>query len=201
MGRRSDHTREEIKEMAIKAGTKLIDEKGLKNCSARKIAAKIGYSVGTLYNVFENYDDLVLHINAVTIDDMHNYFEKNLDRDLEGVDALKLMAACYMQFAYENDSRWRALFEHFRPVDFDIPEWYLQKVSRLFSIPEELILPLVKGDIKNAQRVANVLWGGVHGIYSLGLTVRMRQSGTEYLKTMSNSLIENYLRGLTKAKE
>jgi len=126
---------------------------------------------GNSNNVFENYDDLVLHINAVTIDDMHNYFEKNLDRDLEGVDALKLMAACYMQFAHENDSRWRALFEHFRPVDFDIPEWYLQKVSRLFSIPEELILPLVKGDIKNAQRVASVLWGGVHGIYSLGLTV------------------------------
>jgi len=201
MGRRSDHTREEIKEMAIKAGTKLIEEKGLQYCSARKIAAKIGYSVGTLYNVFENYDDLVFHVNAVTLDDLQNYFEKNLGRDLEGVEALKLMGACYMQFAHENNSRWSALFEYLRPRGLEIPEWYLQKVSRLFSITEELLLPLVQGDIKSAQRVANVLWGGVHGIYSLGITQRIGQDGTEYLKTMSNSLIENYLRGLTKAKE
>jgi len=32
----SDHARKEIKEMTIKAGTKLIEEKGLQNCSARK---------------------------------------------------------------------------------------------------------------------------------------------------------------------
>jgi len=201
MGRRSDHTREEIKEMAIKAGTKLIEEKGLQNCSARKIAAKIGYSVGTLYNVFENYYDLICHVNAVTLDDLQIYFEKNLDRDLEGVEALKLMGACYMQFAHENNSRWSALFEYLRPRDLEIPEWYLQKVSRLFSIAEELLFPLVQGDNKSAQRVSNVLWGGVHGIYSLGITHRIGQDGTEYLKTLSNSLIENYLRGLTKAKE
>jgi len=91
MGRRYDHTRKELKEMAIKAGTKLIEDKGLQNCSARKIAKKIGYSVGTLYNVFENYDDLVLHINAVTLDDLQHYFEENLDRDLEGADAFRFL--------------------------------------------------------------------------------------------------------------
>ncbi len=41
MGRRNDHTRKELKEMAIKAGTKLIEDKGLQNCSARKTSVRM----------------------------------------------------------------------------------------------------------------------------------------------------------------
>jgi len=132
MGRRNDHTRKELKEMAIKAGTKLIEDKGLQNCSARKIAKKIGYSVGTLYNVFENYDDLVFHINAVTLDDLQHYFEENRDRDLKGVEALKLMGACYIQFAHENNSRWSALFEYLRPRN--VVNRYFFSQAHLFYI-------------------------------------------------------------------
>ncbi len=200
MGRRNDHTRKEIKEMAIKAGLELIEEKGFSNCSARKVAARIGYSAGTLYNVFENYDELVFHINAVTLDDLQRYFEENLDRDLQGVEAVKRLGTCYIEFAHENDFRWRALFDYLRPLNSELPEWYLKKVNSLFAIAENMILPLVQGDKERARSVANVLWGGVHGIYSLGITQRLGQDGTELLKTMANSLIENYIRGLAQAK-
>jgi AcrR family transcriptional regulator len=201
MGRRNDHTRNEIKEMAIKAGLELIEEKGFLNCSARKVAARIGYSAGTLYNVFENYDELIFHINAVTLDDLQKYIEERLDRDLEGVEAIKRLGACYIEFAHENDFRWKALFDYRRPTDSELPQWYLLRLNSLFSIAEKLLLPLVHGDIESAQRVAKVLWGGVHGICSLGLTQRLGQDGTERLKTMSDSLVENYLRGLTQTKE
>ena len=78
MGRRNDHTRKELKEMAIKAGVELIEEGGFQNFSIRKVAARIGYSAGTLYNVFENSDDLVFHINSVTLDDLQSYVERSL---------------------------------------------------------------------------------------------------------------------------
>ena len=54
MGRRNEHSRDEIKEMAIEAGKKIIVEEGFSNLGARKIARAIGYTVGTLYNVFDN---------------------------------------------------------------------------------------------------------------------------------------------------
>jgi len=50
MGRRNDHTRKDIKEMAISASLELIEERGFSGLSTRKVASKIGYSVGTLYN-------------------------------------------------------------------------------------------------------------------------------------------------------
>jgi AcrR family transcriptional regulator len=201
MGRRSDHTRNEIKEMAIRAGLELIEQGGFLNCSARKVAARIGYSAGTLYNVFEDYDDLVFHVNAVTLDDLNNYVQKDLDPDLGGVEAIKRVGAGYIEFAYEHDFRWKALFDYRRPADTELPQWYLSRLNSLFAIGEKLLLPLVQGDLESARRVTQVLWAGVHGICSLGLTQRLGQDGTELLKTMSDSLIENYLRGFTQNKE
>ena len=70
MARRSDHTREELKELAIAAGQKVISDEGFCKFSARKVAKEMGYTVGTLYNIFGDYNDIVLHINFATLDDM-----------------------------------------------------------------------------------------------------------------------------------
>ena len=86
--------------------------------------------------------------------------------------------------------------------------WINPRIDFIFVIARRLPSPSsrrpcrpVHGDTENALRVAQVLWAGVHGICSLGLTQRLGQDGTELLKSMSDSLIENYLRGLTETKE
>ena len=63
MARRKDHTREELTQLAIKAGRELVVEKGSAALTARNVAQAIGYTPGTLYNVFENIDALVAAIN------------------------------------------------------------------------------------------------------------------------------------------
>ena len=70
MGRRSDHSRDEIREMAIAAAAEIVEKEGFQSLTARKVAGRIGYTVGTLYHVFRNFDDLVMHLNAQTIDEM-----------------------------------------------------------------------------------------------------------------------------------
>ena len=56
MGRRSDHSREEIQAMAIAAAAKLVETEGFQSLTARKVAKAIGYTVGTLYHVFRNFE-------------------------------------------------------------------------------------------------------------------------------------------------
>ena len=56
MGRRNDHSREEIRQMALDAGTELLQQHGVAAVSARKVASRINYTVGTLYLVFENLE-------------------------------------------------------------------------------------------------------------------------------------------------
>ena len=80
MGRRSDHSREELEEMAIDAAAKIVETEGFQSLTARKVASKIGYTVGTLYHVFRNFDDLVIHLNARTIDEMAELIQKAVKR-------------------------------------------------------------------------------------------------------------------------
>ena len=64
MGRRSDHSRPELREMIVAEGHRQISEAGFVRFSAREVAKRIGYSIGTIYNVFGSYDQLILAING-----------------------------------------------------------------------------------------------------------------------------------------
>ena len=196
MGRRNEHSRKQIKEMAIEAGRKIIVEEGFSNLGARKIARAIGYTVGTLYNVFGNYLDIVLNINAETLDDIKNHLERSLASGEEGVKAITTIGLSYVDYARENTNLWNALFNFHHPEDTNMPEWYVERVNSLFSIPVKALVPLFNGDAERAMDEARIIWGGVHGICLLGLTHRLSHDSEELLKSKVLSLIENYMRGL-----
>ncbi|MHA2326058.1 MAG: TetR/AcrR family transcriptional regulator [Promethearchaeota archaeon] len=197
MARRNDHSRKDIKNMAINAGLEIIEAKGFLGLSTRKVASKIGYSVGTLYNVFENFNDLVFHINAITLKELYYYVEENLNSQ-QGVEAIKKIGASYIDYSIESSNKWNALFEYNRPPESEVPDWYLEKVNKLLTIPEQYLMPMFGGDEDTAKKVSRILWGGIHGICSLGLTHRLGGDGAEVLKAMAYSLIENYLKGITQ---
>ena len=68
MGRRSDHSREDLRVLTLEAARRLLCAHGLEGLTARRVAAEIGYTPGTLYNIFENLDDLILHVTAGALD-------------------------------------------------------------------------------------------------------------------------------------
>ena len=67
MARRSDHNRDELRNMALEAAYEIVVSEGARNLTTRKVAARIGYSVGTLYLIFKNLDDLKLALNIQSI--------------------------------------------------------------------------------------------------------------------------------------
>ena len=68
MGRRSTHTPQQLRELILDAAQDIIQVQGLAGLSAREIARRIEYSPGTIYNMFENLDDVVLHVEARVLD-------------------------------------------------------------------------------------------------------------------------------------
>lgn len=68
MGRRNEHTREELREIALQAAEQLVAEHGLAGLSTRKVVGRIGYTVGSLYMVFRNLDDLIAQMNERTLE-------------------------------------------------------------------------------------------------------------------------------------
>lgn len=197
MARRNDHTREELKNLAIATGKKLIELEGITKFSARKLAKELGYSVGTLYNVFENSNDIIMHINMLTMDDMEKFVINRFENNLVGGDAIKNLARSYIVFAQENYNIWCALFELNISQDYIFPEWYSHKINLLTSIVERPLLPLLK-DPKKVQNMANILWAGVHGICQMGFKGQLDMKESDLIDVLVGALIDHYTKNRSK---
>src|SRR5690606_38998444 len=106
MGRRSDHSRPELREMIITEGHRQISEVGFMRFSAREVAKRIGYSIGTIYIVFGSYVQLILAINGRTLD----VWVADLNERLEGSggDRLRTEIDAYFTFAFNLRHAWAA---------------------------------------------------------------------------------------------
>ncbi|MEW8024885.1 MAG: hypothetical protein AB2803_14445 [Candidatus Thiodiazotropha sp.] len=76
MARRSDHSHEKIHVMALEAAEQIILEQGHPCLAACKVASEIGYTAGALYLDFENLNNLILHINAHTLDRLFTGYDR-----------------------------------------------------------------------------------------------------------------------------
>lgn len=196
MARRSDHTRTELKEMVIAAGQNIMANEGLSKFSVRKLAREIGYTVGTLYNMFDGYNDIVLHINAATLSTMRDYISEHMESNAQGIDTIKNLATLYIRFANENYNSWNALFEFSFQQNTVLPDWYIDKIKTLFILVEIPLMPIFGEDTKAAEHTAKVLWASIHGICQLGLTGKLDAVETQSVQVLTDSLIEHYMRGL-----
>lgn len=198
MARRSDHSREELREMALTAAEKIVVEQGYEGLSARKVAAQIGYTVGTLYLVFENIDDLILQINARTLDRLHARMTQPHANSIDPRDYLVQLGQAYIRFADEDPHRWAMVFEHRLAEDRSLPTWYQEKVARMFAMVEEGLQPLAKQHPQDqVMQASRALWGGVHGICILALSDNLGVAGVDSVQQLTESLIRNYLKGFT----
>ncbi|WP_305985701.1 TetR/AcrR family transcriptional regulator [Roseibium sp. MMSF_3544] len=197
MARRSDHTREELWWLAINASRKVVEKEGLRGIRARQIARDIGYTIGTLYNLFDDLDDLIMQMNGETLDQLMQECSKveltqNPNMDLER------LVHCYLSFTHENPKLWNAIFEHKLPEDRPVPEWYSEKVSRLLALIEHALAPILSGrsDAEIHQH-ARILWMSLFGMTVLEGSGRLQEGETSLM--LAKTLIKTYVDGLKNA--
>ncbi len=200
MARRSDHSRHEIRSMALDAAIRIVETEGHTGLSARKLAQAIGYTVGTLYLVFDNLDDLILQLNGRTVDELLQHLNKLLSRCDGPEDCLHALAAGYIDFAAEHTHRWRLMFEHRLPNGASAPTWFTDKIDQLFAILGNTLKPLMPNARETAiGQSVQVLWGGVHGICVLQLGDKLGLSGSQSeAHELARFLIDTHLRGLAQ---
>ena len=191
MGRRSDHTRTELKEMAINAAIEMIEKEGLKNFSTRNVAREIGYTIGTIYNIFRDMDELILYVSFHALGELYKQLKTKRD--------LLSMAKAYIEFAYERHNLWSVLFEHRLPEGEDSPEWLEHQIKQIFDLVEKTLSKKAP-DVsqKEIEKSAKIIWAGVHGICVLSLSGKIENTKAEEAKKLAKEFLENYLKGFEK---
>ncbi len=196
MARRSDHSRDEIREMALTEAEKIVSKQGHKGLSARKVAAAIGYTVGTLYLVFDNLDDLILQINGRTLDRLHTRMVQEQAGFQDPRERLLQLGYTYIGFADADPHLWELVFEHRIAQGEKMPEWFHEKVQRMFALVAAGLEPLAKQQSEQEiVQAAAALWGGVHGICILAMSGQLDVAGVDSVQDLTHSLMSNYLKG------
>ncbi|HEX3918273.1 MAG TPA: TetR/AcrR family transcriptional regulator [Caulobacteraceae bacterium] len=162
MGRRSDHTRSELEALFVEEGRRQLAEVGLARFSARDVAKRVGYSIGTVSNVFGSYDGLVLAINARTIALWAAHLRDCLAA--AGDDRIAALVRGYFDFAVAQPRAWIALYEHHMADDGPAPDWYQAQVAKLMGIvATEIAAALPAASAETVVSLARSLVATVHG--------------------------------------
>lgn len=168
MGRRSDHTRQELEHLFLVEGHKHMAEVGFARFSAREVAKRIGYSIGTLYNVFGTLDQLLIAINTRTFQLWAEEVRAALETS--GPDRIRCLVEAYFGFARANRHSWTAIYDHHLPPDVVLSDEQNQRRGGLTQIiVDEVVAVLPSRAQADAPRLARSLIAVVHGhcVYDL----------------------------------
>ncbi len=196
MGRRGDHSFEELSKMILDAAYDILEKEGYAKLSTRKIAAQIGYTVGTLYNVFQNLDDIFTHLNGRTLDKLIQHLNTAVASDSKE-SKVKVLAQAYIDFSRQNFNLWSTLFDYRFSENHQIPKWYNEKINSLYGAVEKSIRPLLSTKHQDeTKEIITVLWSGIHGICILSIKGKLDRTGVESASVLVDHFLNNYMRGV-----
>ena len=194
MGRRNLHSREELEDLALKAAADIVNADGAGALSMREVARRIGYTVGALYMIFLNLDDLIVRLNERTVAELAQSLDA-VNRKAGAPDQrLRLLAAAYLGFALLHTHRWRLVFEHRLPDDQDAPPTYRNHTAGIFKlVSENLRHVLPKSEVRDTDQTAIALWAGIHGVCMLAVTGKLQVGGPTSVQRLLDHLLDRFI--------
>lgn len=194
MARRNDHTREQLVALTLNAVKQFLNENSHHELSLRKIAQMIGYVPSTLVNVFGNYNLLLLHVVAQTLDELSAEAKAVVSQCSDPSQALYELAYCYHDFAQKHPYRWQLIFEHNMNGE-PLPEWQDARINNMTGMLEELLRQQAPTRSENeVLQASRVLWAGVHGITLLSVDDKFFAAEPIDGKELIENLLSNYLK-------
>lgn len=195
MARRSEHSQEEIRDMVLNAAETIVSEEGFPALKVRRIAMEIGYTIGTIYMVFENMDDLIMHVKARTLDRLGKQLERAVI-DIDSSQRTLALAKAYLDFANDQYNSWNMVFTHQLSDGAKLPEWYQIKVDSLFEQVESALICVDPGrDAEEVRQAARTIWCGIHGICILSLTGKLDAAKVEDVQKSVDLLVNSFIQG------
>ncbi len=196
MAKRCEHSSEELKALILNAAEIIVSEEGISALNVRRIAREIGYTVGSIYMVFANMADLIMQINARTLDKLaENLLMVNDDNDQQ---FLELWAVNYVSYAIQNFNQWSQALKYPLPtkIEQETHAWYQTKIDKiLFPVRERLARIKPARTEQQIKYAALALSTGIQGICVLLINEQSDKSETREIEDIVTVLVRNFLRG------
>ena len=191
--------RDALREKLIESAENQMKINGLTGLRARDITKDAGCALGGLYTAFGDLDDLVLHVNARTLDRLGAALEAAVG-DHPPEKALLTIALEYAHFAQENRALWDALFDHKSAKGEPAPDWFKdhqRAVMQRVVTPLHILQPkLPEADLHLRART---YFSAIHGIVSISLQGRFVGLPGDHLDAEISRFVGYILAGSLKS--
>jgi AcrR family transcriptional regulator len=148
--------------MIVAEGHRLMAETGFAAFSAREVARRVGYSIGTIYNVFESIDHLLLAINSRTFELWTVYLRDRTESSKD--DRIRALVQAYFDFARAHPKLWMAIYDHRLPAGVAMPDRDMEKRRALTQIVfDEIARQLPGRSGSDVEHLSRSLIATVHG--------------------------------------
>lgn len=196
MGRRSDHSREELQTMIVEATLHLVKQNGASKVTARQIAQAVGYTPGMLYSIFTNLQDIFLHVNEEGVQTLSSLCIEAQRKSKSPEEAIQSMGLAYLKFAEKHTHQFDLMFSRQTqgPDAKRTSPALSGRISSLFELVEEELRKL--NDSASDEQVklgARALWSGVHGTAALGLSNQLYYDNKHADRDIVKALINGFL--------
>lgn len=164
----------DVRDRVISAAREAMETQGLDGVKARPIAQQAGISVGSIYNLFGDLDDLIRIVNGQTYDELFaietSALEAARDAGRSPREQMLALAEAYLEFVAGHQTRWLATLAFNRSQTEAPPRWYLEKELSLFRIIEDALVSFPGAKDPNRRRLhARALWASIHGIVTIAV--------------------------------
>jgi AcrR family transcriptional regulator len=195
MGRRSVHSPEELRQLILDASQTIVERNGITGLSAREIARMIGYSPGTLYNIFENLDDVLLTLQVQLMGRTVEHL-KRVPLGQDGEKNIEDLAQAYVDFALVNRRMWNLFLAHNLPAGKSVPAPFHDYTDVLVHIVRGALAQVVPGLPRDdLDTSARSFLAAVNGITAFAATEKGVYITPATAQTYAKELTSNFLKG------
>lgn len=147
-----------------------VQESGKQTLTVRSLTKMNNCALGGFYNLFENVEDLMFHVNAKSVAFLFTALNKKLLETLREPSitlkaALVSLGEEYLIFAKTNINLWKSLFESI--TQEKVPDWYKLKIRNLLNGLEKVLVTHFEVSSEKMHRTVTLFWAAIHGICSI----------------------------------
>lgn len=193
---RKQRQKAQLREQILEAAREIVVKEGFRALSMRKLADAVEYAPATLYLHFQSRDEIARELCLRGFQELWSFLEPagSLADPLE---RLRATSERYVQFGVSHPETYQFIFMEDPEITSSVlrggPEDAgARSFLLLVGAFEELRGQGRLGPVAEPQRLAEVLWAGLHGVVSLKLTC------SEFLRTPAEELSANLLQGLLR---
>jgi len=198
MARRSDHTREELRQLILETMIAHLKTAPYQSLSIRQLSAQVGYVPSSILNVFGSYQLCWLEVCARVLDELYMVCEQALREtkcsvSQAGQNKVLAVATAYYDFAQQKPYFWKLVFDLRLAEGDTMPDWQSQRIEKLFRLLQgelnQLKPSATQAELADTSRA---LWASVHGITQITLEDKLFSAGAPG-DVLINQIISHFL--------